>query len=187
MVSETQPTSALHVFFILPADDKSANIRFLFHFIQIVWATLDVMSHAALYNFCNLNLVYSLLYWNPPWVEFSNTPESSFCNGKTFVSSHRNGFIKIHSGETYFTLLFLLFITAHSWGDKNLACVRLHFQCDRVWRVLISASLCLTGVVKLLGGDSEERCQRGRPRHNPLSQSTRGTGCFAHHQSPAAR
>lgn len=187
MVSETQPTSALHVFFILPADDRGANIRFLFHFIQIVWATLDVMSHAALYNFCNLYLVYSLLNWNPPWVEFSNTPESSFCNGKTFVSSHRNGFIKIHSGKHTSFLSFCVYYSSQLWSDKSLPCVRLHFQCDRVWRVFISVSLCLTGVVELLGGDSEERCQRGRPSHNPLSQSTRGTGCFAHHQSPAAQ
>lgn len=41
----------------------------------------------------------------------------------------------------------------------------------------VPISLCLTGDVKLLRGDSEKQCQRGPSHHNPLSQPTRGTGC----------
>ena len=47
----------------------------------------------------------------------------------------------------------------------------------------IPISLCLTGDVKLLRGDSEKQCQRGPSHHNPLSQPTRGTGCDTRHLS----
>lgn len=55
---------------------------------------------------------------------------------------------------------------------------------DSVW-FCIPISLCLTGNVKLIRGDSQKQCQRGHPHHNPLSQSARGTGCYTHHFQPS--
>lgn len=52
--------------------------------------------------------------------------------------------------------------------------------------LLTIISLCLTGDDELLiTGDGEKLRQRARPHHGPLSQSTRGTGCYSHCGSPS--
>lgn len=106
---------------MLTADDRSSNIIFLFHLVQIVWVSVEEIP--LLLFLLNIEI---LLEWN---LNLVIPKEAAFCNGKTFVTGHRGVSIKFHNIKVTYSPADSY--SSQSWGDKTMACVCLRFQYGR--------------------------------------------------------